>query len=114
MASKEILFYEKSGFNMPKIILQEDNDTLLAEPPKYKVLLHNDNYTTMDFVVMILSKIFHKNHEEAEKIMLEVHEKGKGLCGVYTKEIAQTKVEHSKILAKQNDFPLLATYEIDE
>ena len=99
---------------MPKIITQEDTDTLLREPPLYKVLLHNDNYTTMDFVVMILSKIFHKNQEESEKIMLQVHKSGKGLCGIYTKEIAETKVEHVKILAKQNSFPLLATFEIDE
>ncbi len=99
---------------MPKIITQEDTDTLLREPPLYKVLLHNDNYTTMDFVVMILSKIFHKNQEAAEKIMLQVHKSGKGLCGIYTKEIAETKVEHVKILAKQNSFPLLATFEIDE
>ena len=99
---------------MPKIITQEDTDTLLREPPLYKVLLHNDNYTTMDFVVMILSKIFHKNQEESEKIMLQVHKSGKGLCGIYTKEIAETKVEHVKVLAKQNSFPLLATFEIDE
>jgi len=99
---------------MPKIITQEDTDTLLREPPLYKVLLHNDNYTTMDFVVIILNKIFHKNQEESEKIMLQVHKSGKGLCGIYTKEIAETKVEHVKVLAKQNSFPLLATFEIDE
>ena len=96
---------------MPKI--REESDTVLGleEPPMYRVLLHNDDYTTMDFVVMILSKVFHKTQEQAEQIMLDVHKKGKGVCGVYTFEIAQTKVEQVKTLAKQNQFPLLATYE---
>jgi len=79
----------------------------------YRVLLHNDDYTTMDFVVHVLKTIFHKNEQESERIMLAVHEKGKGVCGIYTREIAQTKVEQVKVLAKQNQFPLLATYEID-
>jgi len=99
---------------MPKIKEELDYELVLDEPPMYKVLLHNDNYTTMDFVVMILNKVFHKTEEQANAIMLEVHEKGKGLCGVYTHEIAQTKVEQVKTLAKQNKFPLMATYEIDE
>ncbi len=96
---------------MPKI--REESDTVLGleEPPMYRVLLHNDDYTTMDFVVMILSRVFHKTQEQAEQIMLDVHKKGKGVCGVYTFEIAQTKVEQVKTLAKQNQFPLLATYE---
>ncbi len=99
---------------MPKIETELDYDVMLDEPSMYKVLLHNDDYTTMDFVIMILSKVFHKTQEESEAIMLEVHKKGKGLCGVYTHEIAQTKVEQVKTFAKQNKFPLLATYEIDD
>jgi ATP-dependent Clp protease adaptor protein ClpS len=99
---------------MPKIKEESELELLLDEPPMYKVLLHNDDYTTMDFVVMILSKVFHKTQEQSEAIMMEVHKRGKGLCGVYTHEIAQTKVEQVKTLAKQNKFPLLATYEIDE
>lgn len=96
---------------MPKI--REELDTVLGleEPPMYRVLLHNDDYTTMDFVVMILSRVFHKTQEQAEQIMLDVHKKGKGVCGVYTFEIAQTKVAQVKTLAKQHQFPLLATYE---
>jgi len=62
---------------------------------------------------MVLKKIFHKTQEQSEQIMLDVHKKGKGMCGVYTFEIAQTKVEQVKTLAKQNEFPLLATYEED-
>jgi len=99
---------------MPKIEIETSFDIELDEPPMYKVLLHNDDYSTMDFVVMVLTRIFHKTTQQAEQIMIQVHEKGKGLCGVYTKEIAQTKVEQVKVLAKQNEFPLLATYEIDE
>ena len=80
----------------------------------YRVILHNDDYTTMEFVVHILTMIFHKSEQESERIMLDVHKKGKGVCGVYTREIAQTKVEQVRVLAKQNQYPLLATYEIDE
>ena len=99
---------------MPKTKEELDYELMLDEPSKYKVLLHNDDYTTMDFVIMILSKVFHKTKEQSEAIMMEVHKNGKGLCGVFTHEIAQTKVEQVKTLAKQNKFPLLATYEIDD
>ncbi len=80
----------------------------------YRVLLHNDDYTSMDFVVEVLMKIFHKNLQESEMIMIKIHEKGSAICGVYTFEIAQTKAEQVKQLAKQNEFPLLATIERDE
>jgi ATP-dependent Clp protease adaptor protein ClpS len=98
---------------MPKI--EEEIETLidLQEPKMYRVFLHNDDYTTMDFVVEILTRIFHKTTDQAVEIMLQVHEKGKGLCGVYTYEIAQAKVDQVKQLAKQNEFPLLATMEED-
>lgn len=96
---------------MPKNKEELDVELVLDEPSMYRVLLHNDDYTTMDFVVMILKKVFHKTQEQSEQIMLDVHKKGKGVCGIYTFEIAQTKVEQVKTLAKQNQFPLLATYE---
>ncbi len=98
---------------MPKTSVQSDSELALDEPRMYRVILHNDDYTTMDFVVMVLEKIFHKNRQQAEQIMIDVHKKGKGVCGVYTLEIAQTKVEQVRTLAKQNQFPLLATYEED-
>ena len=79
----------------------------------FKVLLHNDDYTSMDFVVDILMSIFHKNVLEAEKIMIQIHEKGIGVCGIYSFEIAQTKAEQVRQKAKQNEFPLLATIEED-
>ena len=85
----------------------------LEEPQMFKVLLHNDDYTSMDFVVEILTGVFHKTHAQAEQIMLQIHEKGKAICGVYSFEIAQTKAQQVKQKAKQNEFPLLATIEED-
>ncbi len=98
---------------MPQIDEEIESDIALDEPPMYRVVLHNDDYTTMEFVVHVLKTIFHKSEQESERIMLAVHEQGRGVCGVYTREIAQTKVEQVKRLAKQNQFPLLATYEVD-
>jgi len=93
--------------------IEEEIESALAleEPTKYKVLLHNDDYTTIDFVVDVLVGIFHKNLSEAEAIMMTVHHKGKAVCGIYTYEIAETKVYQVKELAKTNGFPLLATME---
>ncbi len=94
---------------------QYDEDTLLddevREPRMYRVLLHNDDYTSMDFVIYVLVKIFRKNAEEAEQIMLAVHERGLGLCGMYTREIAEAKVMQVRSLARDAGFPLLCTYE---
>ena len=85
--------------------------TALQEPKKYKVYLLNDDYTTMDFVVDVLCDIFHKSYEEAVNIMLTIHKQGKGLCGIYTYEIAETKVEQVHRLARANQFPLKAVME---
>jgi len=75
-------------------------------PKKYKVFMLNDDYTSMDFVVDVLMSIFHKSYEEAEKIMLEIHQKDKGLCGIYSYEIAQTKIMQVTAKAKDNGFAL--------
>lgn len=91
--------------------LKEEIDEKIKEPSMYRVLLHNDDYTTMDFVVEVLIFIFHKTHEEANQIMLNVHEKGVGVCGVYTFEIAETKVETVHRLAQENEFPLKCSME---
>ena len=96
---------------MPKINEEVQSQLALDKPSMYKVILHNDDYTTMEFVVMILTDIFHKTIEESEKIMWDIHKRGKGISGVYTYEIAQTKVEQVLDLAKDNEFPLLATME---
>ncbi len=80
-------------------------------PRKYKVLLHNDDYTTMEFVIFILQNVFLKNLEEAEKIMLEVHQKGIGVCGVYSFEIAETKCHKVLTLAKEHTHPLHCSIE---
>ena len=96
---------------MPKFEEELDLALELEEPQMFKVLLHNDDYTSMDFVVEILTGIFHKTHAQAEQIMLQIHEKGKAICGVYSFEIAQTKAQQVKQRAKQNEFPLLATIE---
>ena len=96
---------------MPKIEEEIETSIELEEPKMFKVLLHNDDYTSMDFVVDVLVGIFHKSVEEAERIMIQIHEKGLGVCGVYTFEIAQTKVQQVRQKAKQNQFPLLATME---
>ncbi|SFV70965.1 ATP-dependent Clp protease adaptor protein ClpS [hydrothermal vent metagenome] len=96
---------------MSRIEEELESELILAEPTKYKVLLHNDDYTTMDFVVDILVSVFHKNINQAEEIMIVIHKSGKAVCGIYTFEIAETKVYQVKELAKSNGFPLLATME---
>lgn len=78
---------------------------------RFKVLLHNDDYTTMEFVISVLERIFFKSKEEAKEIMLTVHEKGVGVCGVFVHEVAETKVKKVEILAKKEGFPLKASVE---
>jgi ATP-dependent Clp protease adaptor protein ClpS len=91
-------------------VISETRDEI-DEPSMYKVLLHNDDYTTMEFVVEILLLIFNKSPEEAVKIMLNVHHKGIGICGIYTFEVSETKVNAVQNLAGQHGFPLKCTME---
>ncbi|MDH4261531.1 MAG: ATP-dependent Clp protease adaptor ClpS [Spirochaetia bacterium] len=88
-----------------------DVEIELKEPSRYVVILHNDDYTSMEFVVMILRVVFGKSSDEAISIMYDVHRKGNGIAGIYTKEIAETRVQlvHSK--ARENGFPLRCTME---
>jgi len=88
-----------------------NTDLELSEPPLYRVLLHNDHYTTMEFVIEVLEKIFHKTASEATGIMLAVHQSGVGLCGVYPFEIAETRVRLVEKHARDCGFPLLCTME---
>lgn len=83
----------------------------LKEPPMYRVLLHNDDYTTMEFVVEILMYVFNKSVEDATRIMLNVHKIGIGICGVYTYDVAETKVSLVESLARENGHPLKCTME---
>ena len=83
-----------------------------VEPPKkYKVVLHNDDYTSMQFVVVLLEQLFRKSKAEATRIMLNIHNNGKGIAGVYTREIAETKCAQVKQAALQPELPLLAEME---
>ena len=84
---------------------------LTKEPPRYKVLLHNDDYTTMEFVVSLLMTVFHHDQQSAYEIMMRVHKTGIGVAGVYTREIAETKVARSVQLARKYEFPLECTME---
>ena len=89
--------------------VRTERDT--KEPPLFKVLLHNDDYTTMEFVVHVLMSVFHKPVEEATRIMLNVHKKGIGVCGLFTFEVAETKVAIVTRLARENGHPLKCSME---
>ncbi len=86
--------------------VRSETDQEVDEPPMYKVMLLNDDYTTMEFVVEVLVYVFQKSAEEATRIMLNVHRSGVGVCGIYPFEIAETKVETVDNLARENGFPL--------
>jgi ATP-dependent Clp protease adaptor protein ClpS len=83
----------------------------VAEPDMYRVVLHNDDYTAMEFVVEVLMKVFHQSMEEATHIMLDVHTKGRGTVGTYTYDIANTKVSTVLDMARQQEYPLRCTIE---
>jgi ATP-dependent Clp protease adaptor protein ClpS len=90
-----------------------DVEEELSEPPMFRVLLHNDDYTTKEFVVGLLMSVFHKSIDEAMKLMFHVHENGVGVCGVYPLEVAETKVRIAVGVARENGFPLQLTMEED-
>jgi ATP-dependent Clp protease adaptor protein ClpS len=86
----------------------------LKKPTLYKVLLHNDNYTTREFVVAVLKEVFHKSETDAVQIMLHVHYNGIGVAGVYTFEVAETKIRTVEAAARDNGFPLRLSMEPEE
>jgi ATP-dependent Clp protease adaptor protein ClpS len=92
-------------------LTQSDTEHKLEHPRMWRVLLHNDDYTTQDFVVWVLESIFHKARGEAFAIMMNVHRSGLGIAGVYTYDVAETKVRTTKQVAEEHEFPLLVTME---
>lgn len=96
---------------MPKVRPKTLKDSQLRRPPKYKVLLHNDDYTPREFVVAILRAVFRRRDGAARAIMLYIHRHGVGIVGIYTKEIAETKVMHVMTAAERAGHPLLCTME---
>jgi ATP-dependent Clp protease adaptor protein ClpS len=92
-------------------LTESRNEQKLERPRMWRVLLHNDDYTTQDFVVWILETIFRKSREEAFAIMLNVHRSGIGIAGIYTHDVAETKLRTTKQVAEEHEFPLLVTME---
>ena len=100
---------QKEGENDPGVAIADD---VKIEPPKmYKVLLHNDDYTSMEFVIHVLTKFFAKGFEEANAIMLKVHHDGVGICGIYTHEVAESKSAKVNKYSKSKGHPLKCTFE---
>ncbi len=92
-------------------LLLQEAEPELKEPPMYNVVLLNDDYTPMEFVVLVLEEFFGLAREQATRIMLNVHTKGKGICGTYTRDIAETKTALVNDFARENSHPLLCTME---
>jgi ATP-dependent Clp protease adaptor protein ClpS len=90
---------------------EQEENTRLKPPPLYRVLLLNDDYTPMDFVVTVLQRFFSKSREQALQIMLKVHNEGVGVCGVYPHDVAETKVQQVTVLAREHQHPLQCVME---
>jgi ATP-dependent Clp protease adaptor protein ClpS len=96
------------------VVTESRTDKKLKRPPLYKVLLHNDHYTTREFVVEVLRGIFHKSENDAIQIMLHVHHNGVGVAGIYPYDVAETKIRLVERLAREHEFPLRLSMEPDE
>ena len=94
--------------------LLEKEEIKTRKPPMYKVLIHNDDYTPVEWVIQVVHHVFRKPQEEAVRITLQVHQGGVGVAGIYTHEIAETKVAQVQQLAERDDFPLMCSLEPDE
>lgn len=93
------------------IITKQKNEVKIKKPKHYKVIMYNDDFTTMEFVINVLVYVFNKKYIEAEKIMLDIHERGKGVAGIYSHDIAITKVATAMSMAKEKGFPFKLTVE---
>jgi ATP-dependent Clp protease adaptor protein ClpS len=96
---------------VPEAPVVQEAKPRLKRPQLYKVILLNDDFTPMEFVVTVLERFFHKNREEATRIMLHVHQRGIGVCGIYVREIAETKVKQVMAYAQDQQHPLQCTME---
>jgi ATP-dependent Clp protease adaptor protein ClpS len=94
-----------------RVVERTQQEEKLARPRRWKVLLHNDDYTTMEFVVWVLQAVFHHDETTATQIMLHVHKTGTGVAGVYTREVAETRVSQVDALAREHEFPLRCSME---
>ena len=95
----------------PAHILNQKSKVKVKKPKQYKVIMHNDDYTTMEFVIEVLVRIFNKKLEEAQKVMLDVHKAGKGIAGIYSYDIAMTKASTAMNWAKEEGFPFKLSVE---
>jgi len=95
------------------VVTERRTKRKLDKPKMYKVLLHNDDYTTMEFVVWVLQSVFHHDEASAMQIMLHVHRTGIGVAGVYSREVAEARVSQVESLARQHEFPLRCSMEED-
>lgn len=102
------------GSSALEVVPAQEELQELKRPRLYRVLLHNDDYTTREFVVEILEQVFHRNENEATRIMLHVHHNGIGVAGVYSREVAETKIALSQQLAHRHEFPLQLSMEPEE
>ena len=102
---------ENTGHHPDESLVVQETKPKLKRPPLFKVILINDDYTPMEFVVHVLEIFFGLDRETATRIMLEVHTRGKGICGIYTHEIAETKVSQVNSYSRENQHPLLCTME---
>lgn len=93
--------------------IRERQNARLGEPHRYKVIIHNDDFTTMEFVVMVLMRVFWKSQAEAETLMMHVHKSGNAVVGIYSYDIALSKVAKATKLARDEGYPLRLTYEPD-
>ena len=122
LAASDLFYIPRTYLNMASKNHEDiDSDTAvseskpeLKEPGKYKVILLNDDYTPMEFVVEVLQSFFNLDREAATRVMLNVHTKGQGICGVYTRDIAETKVHLVNQCSRENQHPLLCTMEAED
>ena len=98
----------------PDVVTETRTEEQVKKPKLYRVLVHNDNYTTREFVVDVLRSVFHHSETDATRIMLYVHHQGVGLAGVYPFEIAEMKIRKTEILAEEHEFPLKLTLEPED